>query len=495
MPVSRRCLLGAGPAVALAGSVGMLLRAGSPNGAHGITLNKSPALRLRDFATAGSDRDQAAGIQRAVNEAVARGSVLMADRNAEYRIGQTINLPPGCVIAGEGCTFRAIRDIVMFQQMGRACLYHATFIGPANGFGEGVGILCRADNDSRGDGVAPQYVEDCEYEALGFAGLGRSALELRFVRGIRARQISVQSIGYAGILGYSVEDFDGVGFTGDTFHGERWSDELNAYAISFTSRQDSNDTERDPPSRRCSYRSGSVANLPTWHALDTHGGHNISFSDFEMRNVRRAVAITHRGTASAEDCEVRNIRTINDLPFSPSDFLARRRSSPTFNSNGVLKRDSALWCIGASRDQGAKRIAITNVTSRGHGRPAARNAAFVLENSDAVVTGCTDEDSWQSGILVNGGYTGQIIGHRCVNPTSFTGSPEKVVRVLESRGGNFSADFDYVRTRPLPPGITDRSVVVVGAGPDNRVILSGKAAGTTEAEIFVEGDRRFISRR
>ncbi|WP_447929983.1 hypothetical protein [Sphingopyxis fribergensis] len=466
-----------------------------------------------DWGAAGNGvTDDTAAFVAAANHAVINGLTLWGRRGSRYRFASTAMLPAELRFSGEGCTIVATDHITMIKfQGGGWRFYDCVIEGPdQHGYNaNGLGIVCRGDieTSARAAGIAPNYFEDMVVEGVEFVGLGHTALDFWFARGIRTRDLSFRRIGYAGLIGYTVEDFDGHGFDIDTLYGETSSGELNCYGVGFTSRVDSVDPVRDPPSRRCYAHHGRARNQPSWHMLDTHGGRMIGFADWEISNARRAVAITHRGTDSAHDCYVRDIRAFNDLPF---EILPNGNLTPeSVNANGYLKKDSALWITGVATSP-SRGVTVDRFFAEGHSRPGDRDGAFFIENADAILRDITDKGSFVNGVNVNGGFTGRIERHKCIdltswNPNNFPAGSwanrhgNAGPRPIEVRGSNNDLRYEgeYLRATSLPPGVSDLEVVITDPSPTNRLKLIGNGIkNRADGGIYLTGsssDENFVT--
>jgi hypothetical protein len=459
-----------------------------------------------DYGAVGSGlvTDRASFVN-AANEAVARGQYLRGRKGAIYLLDATANLPAGLRFDGEGCTIKATSHITMIELAANSLFVNCQIIGADDGVynAAGMGIRFRG-TDSGVANTPPNWKDGLVVEGVEFIGLGHTGLDMTYARNIRTRDLATLRMGYAGGIGYSVEDYDGFGYDLDTFFGETGSGELNAYAWGFTSAVSAGDDVRYPPSRRCYAHHGTVRNLPTWHALDTHGGRNIGFAGWIMTDVRRAVAITNRGDDSAHDCYVRNIRSINSQPFgiNPDGSL----TAESLNSNGTLKRDCALWLTGlaASPSRGVK---VDNFYAEGHGVPGRRDATFFIENGNYDVNNVTDKSGWLNSIRVNGGFTGSIKGHLSLdvtswNPAAYPGGSWAQVngnsapRPLDMTGDGNDFDYEgkYERTSALPAGVAALDALVIGASATNKVELVGNGIkNKTGGGLAITGDAAFVT--
>jgi hypothetical protein len=497
---------------ALASSTGWEMVKGQQSGSGSILRLTSEKLAERitpeDYGAAGDgSTPDGAAVLDAANAAVAQGKFLRGRRGATYLITSALTLPTGLHFDGEGCTFKATTHFAMLSFLGGGVrFYNCTIEGPDDGTYNGSGKGLRlAGSDSGIASTPPNMIEDIAIEGVNFVGIGHTALDLWYSRGVRIRDVSGLRIGYQGVLGFSCEDIDGKGFDFDTFYGESGTGELNAYAVAFSSLVGTSDHVRNPPSRRCYAHSGTVKNLPTWHALDTHGGENIGFQDWNLYDVRRGVAITNRGTASAQNCYVRNIRSINRLPFVIES--SGEPSTASLNSNGTLKRDSALWITGASGIE-SKGITVENFYAEGHGRPAKTDGSFFLENTDAILTNITDYKGFTVGVHVNGGFNGRIERHQCIDLFSWAGSSypggswanlnsnasPRPLDSASSTGGKFAYEGIWRHPSAFESGVTARDFAAANLGTDHQVEIVGDGVrGKTAGGPIISGTSDYLT--
>lgn len=477
----------------------------------GLTREKlAQRITPEDYGAVGDGTaNDSAAILAAANAAVARGQTLWGKKGARYRLLTGVTLPTGLHFDGEGCTFVSTTHINMITFLGGGVrFYNCKFEGPDLGVynANGKGLHFEG-TDSGTPGQAPNMLEDIEVEGVGFTGLGYSALTFTYARGVRVRDISGARLGYVGLLGFSCEDFSSSGFSWDTFYGESDSGELNAYAVTFTSQVNTGDHVRNPPSKRCYAHDGVVKNLPTWHALDTHGGEQIGFANWDLYDCKRAVALTNRGTGSPMECYVRDIRAINTLEFA-LDVGTGERTPGSLNSNGTMKKDAALWVIGAnSSTLLSKRCTVERFYAKGHGTPGSNSGSFYFENTDCQARDLIDELGWQQGVRIGGGFYGNIERHQCINPQAWAASSYPALswgnanansapRALDSTlsyGGVFTYEGAYSHPAAYETGVSGLDTVLTNLGVDHSPKLKGNGVrGVTGGGDILSGDNNYI---
>lgn len=463
-----------------------------------------------DYGASGAGvGDDATAFTTAAMRAVGAGAYLRGRRGAIYQIEAGMVLPAGLHFDGEGCTIRAATHMEMVTLLGGGARFtNCTIEGPDDGGYDvaGKGIVLHGTAGA-GPGVAPVMAEDLGVEAVTFIGIGHTALDLWYCSGIRSRDLVMRRLGYAGVVGYSIEDFDGKGFDVDTIYGETLSGEMNAYAATFTSAVNGGDDVRYPPSRRCYAHEGKVSNMPTWHALDTHGGRVIGFQDWELYDVRRAMALTNRGDDSAQDCYAKRIRSFNTLPFALD--AGGEPTAPSVNA-GVsyggtadkLKKDSALWITGVAGSP-SRNMKIDDFFAEGHGRPGQINGSYYFENCDVDARSLVDKDGYINGVYAPTGVTGSI-EHWCINPQawddgaypggSYGNLSFDTVRPLDARGGDLKYQGRYTRTSALPANTFDLDFLISAAGVANKVEIVGNGVrGKSGGGHFISGDAAYVT--
>lgn len=91
---------------------------------------------------------------------------------------------------------------------------------------------------------------------------------------------------------------------------------LNVYGITYTRRADpvSSPTVTNPPPRRCTAIGNIVTGCPTWKALDTHGGEDITFEANVVRDAHIGIGIDEGDTVGFTDSPPRRIKVLgNDI--------------------------------------------------------------------------------------------------------------------------------------------------------------------------------------
>ena len=389
-------------------------------------------------AAADGTTDDATALGRALTAAAAANVPLILRPGKDYRTTTGLTVPAGVEIIAYGATLSTAAAATKLLTLdGSNITIHGLKL-------EGPGATFNADSCGfyatgtvNGAAVAPTYLENVNLIDCEATGFGRDGIRLDYVDGAKIVRPRLTSLGYCGVEAISCKNVEIEKPYIDTLSGETDSGELNAYGVTFTRITSSSDTVRYPPSEDCSVVGGTIKNIPTWHALDTHGGQRITFRDVLVRECRRAAVLTHATHVSSVDCLVDNVRAFNTAAATAT------------NSNATEKRDSAFWDIGLSSAVPAKRNRFINNYAFGYG-PATQNyGAFYFQNAN----GCeylnnTDENSYSVGLRINEDVTDfRLRGHVTRNSRApATGGYNTVPLGLFVTGNNQSGIIENCRT-------------------------------------------------
>lgn len=343
-----------------------------------------------------------------------------------YRIDTGLTVPAGTVISGYGATLTTSQNITMLTAGSGVEILGLNFVGPGSAYNAAsFGIF--ASGTRNGAGVAPTYgtglvVRDCT-----FTNIANTPIELRYWRNASIETCVVSGAGYCGVSTLSSELVRVRNSYIASLTGETASGELNAYGVTFTADNGSSDFTRDPPSRDCLVSDCIIANIPTWHALDTHGGERCTFRNNIMIDCRRGAIITNRTTESSKYCVVQGNLYVNT--WSPTDT----------NPNGTRKRGEAFWDIGASSSLRSTGNSIIDNVAYFAGNPVdSAGAAFILNAQDGEFANNRLVGCYNTGIVVDANVRRYEIGeNRIVDVRSVgtgAGSPTNFPQALRFEG-------------------------------------------------------------
>ncbi len=212
---------------------------------------------------------------------------------------------------------------------------------------EEIGVLVQATPDRP---VRRLTIRNSRLSSLG--GFGAY---LRNVESVRLAGNEVHDIVYAGLMilsgrGGTVEDNDvqRIGVQGAEANGG------NAYGIAVTTGAGG-----EPVSSDIVVQGNTVIDVPTWHALDTHGGSNLVFQGNTVRGSMRAIFIT-TDTAGNEPS---NIAILGNFLLSPAPVTSN---------------------LGAITLYRARDVSISENTATGWGRTSFVND-FQAESTDVYI--------------------------------------------------------------------------------------------------------------
>lgn len=275
-------------------------------------------------------RDQPCGLSlQAEIDAAAAGSTL-ALGGCTYRSGATVNKPLTIVGAtvsvppGEaGITVEA--DDVTLDGLVLAGPQSATYV-----FDEmGVYVLATPAEPIRRLTIRNS-------EIAGFGGFGTY---LRNVADLRLEGNRVQDIVYAGLMVLSgtsgaIESntVRRIGVVGSE------ANERNAYGIVLTTQGDG-----EPPTSRFVVNGNTVEDVPTWHAIDTHGGRQLVFSGNTIRRSMRGIFITTDNARNAPT----DIAIVDNQLLSPAPIVSNIMAITIYSAHNLAITGNTVSGWGA----------------------------------------------------------------------------------------------------------------------------------------------------
>ncbi len=160
------------------------------------------------------------------------------------------------------------------------------------------------------------------------ASLGGFGAYLRNVESVRLASNEVHDIVYAGLMvlsgrGGTIEDntVQRIGVQGAEANGG------NAYGIAVTTGADG-----EPASSGIVLRGNTIEDVPTWHALDTHGGSDLVFEGNVVRRSMRAIFITTDGGGN----EPTNIAILGNWLLSPAPVASNLGAITLYRARNVV---------------------------------------------------------------------------------------------------------------------------------------------------------------
>lgn len=189
-----------------------------------------------------------------------------------------------------------------------------------------VGILAR--------GTTAEPIERLTIRDSDIATFGGYGAYLRHVTDLQVERNKVRDIVYAGMMvlsgvGGSIHDniIQRIGLEGAS------ANEDNAYGIAVSL------APGEPPSSDLTVARNFVEDVPTWHALDTHGGIRIDFVGNTIRRSMRAIFVT----TDAAGTQPTDIAVEDNLLLSPWPVTANVAAVTTYRAHDVsIKRNLAI---------------------------------------------------------------------------------------------------------------------------------------------------------
>jgi hypothetical protein len=327
-----------------------------------------------------------------------------------------------------------------------------------------------------GSGVAPTFIENIRIKNATFDGFGNVAVEWRFARNCGDESLRILNCGYAGVYCYSVDIYRSVslfvnGLAGQLDTGNPATSELNAYGFTATALTGGGvDRVRDPHSRDIIVDSPSMINIPTWHAIDSHGSADMVVKGATILDCRRGVVFTGLTDRGSENCKAINCTATNNFSASAT------------NSNGTYKKGEAFWDIGPSPSARNSFNRFEGCSCFGHGNPSSNDGAVVIAKADDGFYGISDEQSqrvgWKFGVTEDSIDYGHISRATIYARTSNTRHASADTSVARIEGDDIDLRIARWRTDARNASL-DTKVMVNGL-----VVVAANTGGTFYFEDF-----------
>lgn len=189
------------------------------------------------------------------------------------------------------------------------------------------------------NGTAASPIVNLTIRSSNIGKFGQSALWLRHVSNVTVANNQIHDTVYAGIMilsgqgGAISRNFvQRVGVAGSGANGG------NAYGIALS------DTEA-PATSSIVVDGNTVTDVPTWHALDTHGGRNVSFTNNTVLRSSRGVFITRDGIGN----RATTVLVQGNLLGSPSPVTYNLCAVTTYDTDDVTITGNS-WSSGWGGD-------------------------------------------------------------------------------------------------------------------------------------------------
>jgi hypothetical protein len=412
--------------------------------------------------------------QEAFNAAVARSAEL------HFRPGVTYNWPATGVTVGGKLKVVATGASIIVAAAITALTFSAgadgsewdggtwSYTGPkTSGYNAGSNAIL-VTGARNGGGVAPTFIQNIRIKNATFDGFGNVAVEWRFARNCADENLRILNGGYAGVYCYSVDIYRSAGLYVNTLAGQLdtgnpATSELNAYGFTATALTGGTpDRIRDPYSRDIIIDSPTMINIPTWHAIDTHGADGMIVKAATIIDCRRGVVFTGLTDRGASNCKAINCTATNSMAAGAT------------NANGSYRKGEAFWDIGPSSANRNSFNRFEGCSCFGHGNPSANDGAVTIANANDGFYGIADEQSQRIGWKFGANISRATIDARSTNTRHASVNPS-VARIE----GN-DIDLRVARWRSDARNASvDTNVMVNGI-----VVASANTGGTLFFEDF-----------
>lgn len=366
--------------------------------------------------------DEFATIQEAFNAAIARESILVFKPGNTYSWTSAVSVSSKVVVFATGATINfpnAITGLTLnagadgTEIIGGNWVYTGT---TTSGYNAGSNAIL-VTGTRNGAAVAPTFIENVYVRDATFNGFGNNALEFRYARNCGDENVRVLNGGYSGVFLYSVDIYRSVNLFVNTLAGQLdtgvlATSELNAYGITATALTGGTpDRVRDPESRDIFIESPTIINVPTWHAIDSHGADNFVVKNATIIDCRRGVVFTGLSDRGTSNSKAINCTAVNTFAASAT------------NGNGLSKKGEAFWDIGPTSVLRNSFNRFEGCSCIGHGNPDSNEGAVTIANADDGFYNISDEQSYRVGWKFGANVSRGVIDARSTNTRSSSVNP------------------------------------------------------------------------
>ncbi len=317
-------------------------------------------------------------------------------------------------------------------------------------------------------GVAPTYISDVEVTNVSIRDWNEVGILASYVRRFYAQGNTIKDVNYGGLITTSVSGCRIVGNTVDTVVGNGASPSL-AYGIALSrDTSDSGELTSQPRTSDCTVVGNVLKNVPTWEAIDTHGGERISVVGNVIYNAKNGISIGSANNSSGTPTYAPLDVTVtgNSMDSAVTDGsagygitfqgIAATQYATGSVSGNVLKGygDQSSAITGALQMYGTSGLSVTGNTFI-NSSPIAINVYH--DNVGYSVSGNTIVDVWSNTALVgeavgietvSGNNTGAI-GGNSITTNGFsatyllTTATGKAIRIGDVSGNSAQVGENY----------------------------------------------------
>lgn len=247
-------------------------------------------------------------VQELINQKA--GKTVVLPRNKNYKINSTLRIPDNTTIIGNNVKIYNKKNNITLLSIGNNVKIYNLEI-------EGAGNKKYNDKAKAIEfiGTSSEYSSSVILENCNIHDIGGFGLYLKYARNITINNCRIARVGYSGIHGLSVENVK-INKTKIKEIGPGKPSSISgkniAYGITFTQSSPSQNKIKIPRSKNCIVINSIIEDNPTWEALDTHGGVNISFINNIIKNCKYGI--------SAVPIEVKNLNGISVKSTAPQNI-------------------------------------------------------------------------------------------------------------------------------------------------------------------------------
>jgi nitrous oxidase accessory protein NosD len=257
-------------------------------------------------------------LQARINVAPAGSTVRLG--GCSYAGGATINKPLTLIggilrVRSGGFGLKVTANDVTIEQ--------TRIIGPNNT------TYRQAEYGIYASGSAGSPIRHLTIRGVDVGSFGNDGIYAKYVANLVVSGSTIHDIVYAGVLVISGQtgQIQGNLIERIGVHGAAANDN-NAYGVALTD-------QGGVPTSDVIVRANTVEDVPTWHALDTHGGQRISFLNNIVRRSSRAIFITVSPSSRATTVTVSGNQLLTPVPNNLEAVTTYDTVSVTITGNTI----------------------------------------------------------------------------------------------------------------------------------------------------------------
>lgn len=338
--------------------------------------------------------------------------------------------------------------------------------------------------------TASQPVRRTTLERVAVSNQPRSAIRVTYAEGLRVERCELRDGCYEAIALYSSWDawIDGNEIDGFRSIGTPVSYNENAYGIKL-SRGEADSLVTDPRTHHVTVTRNRIRNIPTWEAIDTHGGEDLTITDNQIYGAGRCgIALVGCQDSSG------------NTPFAPRSITVRGNLIDSMRDDGEAGAGIGIAggqfqpAVVGSTPAYAEDIIVEGNVVRRHGYADNSNSGAItaVNTRGCRISGNVITRPSPNGVCAYHTNAGLVVGGNTVTDAwTNTGNVTSCGVKISSAGYNTGRIHDLHMVRgDMAASKINRRWISIGDHPENSIRLgTNSGEGAYEYRIYDSGNR------